>query len=143
MIQQRSLVRVVEILAKNLVHGEHMDFVLFEHCPHGLVASDLSFVVGVLEVFGPDVGPYLFDRLRAGQLVRLVAITPSSKMRLTVVSPSRSADRGADSAIGFYPFSGKALHIAVFDLHGTPHSDSLPCLPRQTPSLQHRCRLQT
>ena len=81
-MQRRSLVRVVEVLAQDLVHGEHMDFVLFEYCPHGLVASDLSFVVGVLEVFGPDVGPYLFDGLRAGQLLRLVAITPSSECAL-------------------------------------------------------------
>lgn len=51
-----------------------MDFVLFEHSSHGLVTSNLSFVVGVLEVFGPDVGPYSFDGLRAGQLMQLAEL---------------------------------------------------------------------
>lgn len=67
-IERRSLVRVVEVLAKDLVHCEHVDLVLLEDCPHSLVTSDLAFIIRVLKVFGPNICPYPLDGLRARQL---------------------------------------------------------------------------
>lgn len=72
MISKRSLIRVVKVLAENLIHCEHVDFVLLEHCPHGLVAPDLAFVVRVLQVFLPDIGPYPLDSLWSRQLFQSV-----------------------------------------------------------------------
>lgn len=64
----RLLVWRVQVLAQDLVHGEHVHLVLLEHGAHGLVADDLSLVVGILKVVFTDVLPDMFDALRPGQL---------------------------------------------------------------------------
>jgi hypothetical protein len=43
-----SLVLGVEVLIENFVHGEHVNTVLFEDGAHGVVASYLALVAGVL-----------------------------------------------------------------------------------------------
>jgi hypothetical protein len=43
-----DLVDGVEILVEDLVHGEHVDAVLFKDCAHGFVAADLAPVIWVL-----------------------------------------------------------------------------------------------
>jgi hypothetical protein len=40
--------RRIEVTGQKLVHGEHVDFVLLEDRVHGIVASDLTLVTGVL-----------------------------------------------------------------------------------------------
>jgi len=34
--------------SEQLVHGEHVDFVLLEHSVHGIVAPDLTLVTRIL-----------------------------------------------------------------------------------------------
>ena len=40
--------RGVEVVGKQLVHGEHVNFVLLEHRVHGIVTPDLTLVAGIL-----------------------------------------------------------------------------------------------
>lgn len=56
--------RGVEVVGKQLVHGEHVDFVLLEYRIHGIVASDLTLVVGVLQITLLDISPDLLYCLR-------------------------------------------------------------------------------
>ena len=51
--------RGVEVVGKQLVHGEHVDFVLLEYRIHGIVASDLTLVAGILQVTLLDISPDL------------------------------------------------------------------------------------
>jgi hypothetical protein len=39
---------IVQILVENLRHGEHMNTVLLKNGAHGVVASDLATVAGIL-----------------------------------------------------------------------------------------------
>lgn len=57
-------IRVVQVLVQNFSHGEHVHSVLLKNGAHGIVASDLSTVTGILELVFPDVFPDLFHRLR-------------------------------------------------------------------------------
>lgn len=57
------LLHGMEVSGQKLVHGEHMHSVLFEDGVHFVIASNLSFVVGVLQVALFDVGPYLLHCL--------------------------------------------------------------------------------
>lgn len=43
-----------------------MDLVLLEDGTHRVVAADDAFVVGILEIVGPHVGPYPLHGLGAG-----------------------------------------------------------------------------
>lgn len=56
----------VEVVANLLVHAEHIDLGLFEDGLHLFVTTDLSFVVGVLEVIGLYVLPQTLDNMRSG-----------------------------------------------------------------------------
>lgn len=47
------------MLAKQLVHREHMHLILFEYKLHLVVADNLSFVIWILQVVCFDVLPYL------------------------------------------------------------------------------------
>ncbi|KAH8633604.1 hypothetical protein IG631_12238 [Alternaria alternata] len=58
----------VQILVENLVHGEHVNAVLFEDCAHGVVASNLALVGRVLQVALFDVLPNLLDGLWTREL---------------------------------------------------------------------------
>jgi len=40
--------RRIEVAGEQLVHSEHVDFVLLENRVHGIVASDLTLVTGIL-----------------------------------------------------------------------------------------------
>jgi hypothetical protein len=62
----RSLLDGVELVPEQLVHGEHVDLVLLEDGVQLIVAEDLAFVAGVLEVVTLDIVPELLDYLRAG-----------------------------------------------------------------------------
>ena len=57
--------RRVKVVGKQLVHGEHVNFVLLEHRVHGIVASDLTLIVGVLQITLLDISPDLLYCLRA------------------------------------------------------------------------------
>lgn len=54
---------VIKLLAKNLVHSEHMNALLLEHRLHSLIAPDLALVGRVLQIAGFDVFPYFLDDL--------------------------------------------------------------------------------
>jgi hypothetical protein len=43
-----DLIDRIEVLVQNLVHGEHMYAVLFEHRTHRVVAANLAPVDGIL-----------------------------------------------------------------------------------------------
>jgi hypothetical protein len=63
---ERLLVlNIVELLSQDLVHREHVHFVLLEYQLHLLVAADLAFIGGILQVSGFDVLPYFLDGLGA------------------------------------------------------------------------------
>ena len=47
----------VEVMTDFLVHLEHVDLGLFEDGLHLLVAANLSFIAGILEVVSLDVFP--------------------------------------------------------------------------------------
>lgn len=76
--RNESLVRVIEILTKDLVHRKHVDLVLLEHGSHAVVTTDLALVVGVLQIVGSNIGPYPLDGLRAGELRCSVTVGPSA-----------------------------------------------------------------
>jgi hypothetical protein len=59
--------RRVEVVSKELVHGEHVHFVLLEDGVHGLVASDLTLVGGILKITFLDIRPDLLYCLRSRQ----------------------------------------------------------------------------
>jgi hypothetical protein len=54
----------IEMASKQLVHCEHVDFVLLKHRVHSIVTSDLTPVTGILQVPLFDVCPYLLYCLR-------------------------------------------------------------------------------
>lgn len=62
----RLLLNRIELVPEQLVHGEHVDFILLEDGVQLVVAEDLALVAGVLEVVTLDVVPELLDYLRAG-----------------------------------------------------------------------------
>jgi len=62
------LLYIIKLFPQDLVHGEHMNLILFEHQLHLLVAPDLAFIVRVLQVARFDVLPYLLDCLGAREL---------------------------------------------------------------------------
>lgn len=51
-----------------LVHPKHVNLGLFEHGYHLVVADNLAFIFGILEVVRFDVFPQLLDHLRSRQL---------------------------------------------------------------------------
>ena len=57
-----------EMIAQDLVHGEHVHSILLEDGTEGVVASNLSLVFGILEVMLFEVGPQSLDRLRPREL---------------------------------------------------------------------------
>jgi hypothetical protein len=57
----------IQVLAKNLVHGKHVNLVLLEHTPHRSITTYLSLVLWILKVVLFDIFPYLFNGLRAGE----------------------------------------------------------------------------
>jgi hypothetical protein len=63
-----DLIDRVEVLIEKLVHGKHVDTVLFEHCTHGVVAANLALVAGILQLARFDVLPYLLYGLWARKL---------------------------------------------------------------------------
>jgi hypothetical protein len=67
-IYNSFLVHSVEVLIEDLVHSEHVDTVLLENSAHSIVAADLAFIVGILEISLFDVIPNLLDGLGARQL---------------------------------------------------------------------------
>lgn len=62
------LVGCVEVSAKDLVHGKHVDFILLEDRFHWSIAEQHSFVTRVLQVVFFDVSPYSLDGLWTRQL---------------------------------------------------------------------------
>jgi hypothetical protein len=56
------------MLAKYLVHSEHVNLVLLEDRKHLIVAENLPLIVRVLEVKGLDMVPNLFNGLWTGKL---------------------------------------------------------------------------
>lgn len=62
----KLLLNRIELVPEQLVHGEHVDFILLEDGVQLVVAEDLALVAGVLEVVTLDVVPELLDYLRAG-----------------------------------------------------------------------------
>jgi hypothetical protein len=65
----RCIVQNWNILAEDLVHFEHVDFVDSKHRTELIVAHDFAFVRRVLQAVVLDVYPQLFDHLWARQLV--------------------------------------------------------------------------
>ena len=63
-----SFIWIVKVLVQDLGHLKHVNFVLFEYRPHGVVASDVAPVPRILEVMCTDILPESFDRLGPGQL---------------------------------------------------------------------------
>lgn len=63
-----SFFDIIQMLAEQLVHGEHMDHILFENGVHPFIATNLPLVRWLLEFLLLDVSPYLFDDLRTGKL---------------------------------------------------------------------------
>jgi len=63
-----SLIDRVKILIENLVHGKHMNTIRLEDGAQSVVATNLAFVVRVLEVMFFDVLPDPLDRLRTREL---------------------------------------------------------------------------
>ena len=59
---------LIELLAQDLVHCEHVHLVLFENCMHPLIASDLTFVFWDLQVPLFDILPDFLDHLWAREL---------------------------------------------------------------------------
>jgi hypothetical protein len=55
------------VAGEQLVHGEHVHFVLFEDRMHGIVTSDLTLVIWVLQVTFLDIRPDLLYRLWSRQ----------------------------------------------------------------------------
>lgn len=47
-IGKSSFVRVIHVLAQNLVHGKHVYLVLFEHRPHAVIAANYALVTWIL-----------------------------------------------------------------------------------------------
>lgn len=62
------LVDRVEVAAHQLVHLEHVYFLVLKYGSHLLVAEDLALIIRVLEVLGFDVLPQLLHDLRSRQL---------------------------------------------------------------------------
>jgi hypothetical protein len=59
----------IELLAQDLVHGEHVYPVLLENCMHSLIASDLALVLRHLQVPLFDIFPDFFNDLWSWELV--------------------------------------------------------------------------
>ena len=53
------------MLTQDLVHREHVHFVLLEHCSHGVIAADHALVIWILKVIGTHVRPNAFHSLRS------------------------------------------------------------------------------
>jgi hypothetical protein len=64
-IPLNKLIHGINILRQKLVHGKHVDAILFENGAHGVVAANLALVAGVLQVARFDVFPYFLDDLGA------------------------------------------------------------------------------
>lgn len=62
----RLLFHGVELVPEELVHGEHVDFILLEDGVELVVTEDLALVAGVLEAVTLDVVPELLDYLGTG-----------------------------------------------------------------------------
>ena len=69
--RRRDLIHSVQVLVKNLVHGEHVHPVLLKNCAHRIVTSNLPLVGRVLQVSLFNIFPDLLDGLWAREL-RLV-----------------------------------------------------------------------
>ena len=59
----RLFVWTIQILVKNLGHGEHVHSILLEDGTHGVVATNLTSITWVLQLILTNVLPDLFDRL--------------------------------------------------------------------------------
>ena len=46
--KRKSFVHIVHILTEDFVHGEHVNFVLFEYSSHALITADHSFIFRIL-----------------------------------------------------------------------------------------------
>lgn len=61
-----SILDGVEVVADQLVHGEHVDGILLKYFAHLLVTDNLALVARVLEIMLLDVFPELLDNLGSG-----------------------------------------------------------------------------
>ena len=80
------------MVAQELVHGEHVNSILLEDGTEGVVASNLSLVLGILEIMLFEVGPQSLDRLRPRELqhIESTEVDPSQDDHWDIPSSLRA-----------------------------------------------------
>jgi hypothetical protein len=68
-INERLFVRAIQILIEDLGHREHVYAILFENSAHGVVATDLTSVVWILQIVFTNILPESLYCLRTRKLL--------------------------------------------------------------------------
>lgn len=62
-IHENLFIWIIEVLIKKFGHGEHVDAIGLEDCPHLVVAYDVALVRRILQIVATNVLPDLLSSL--------------------------------------------------------------------------------